>query len=115
MSTLTKHNELLGGHGNDTIHAGNQGDVIWADYKPSGQPTSQTDRIWGGPGNDFIYASHGRNIIFTGGGRDAVHAHFGRGEIHCGSARTTVFLSRRSRPGYKLSGCRHISYKTVGY
>jgi hypothetical protein len=109
------HNELLGGHGNDTIHAGNQGDVIWADYKPSGQPTSQTDRIWGGPGNDFIYASHGRNIIFTGGGRDAVHAHFGRGEIHCGSARTTVFLSRRSRPDYKLSGCRHISYKTVGY
>jgi hypothetical protein len=109
------HNELLGGHGNDTIHAGPQGDVLWADYKPSGQPTSQVDRLWGGRGNDFIYAGHGRNVIRTGGGRDVVHAHFGRGEIHCESSRVTVFLSHRSRPRYHLSGCRRISYKTLGH
>ncbi len=42
------HNELLGGHGNDTIFAGPQGDVIWGDYKPSGQPSSQVDRLTGG-------------------------------------------------------------------
>ena len=111
----TGHNELLGGHGNDLIHAGDQGDVLWGDYKPGGQPTSQDDQLWGGPGNDFIYASHGRNVIHTGGGRDVVHAHFGRGEIHCESSAATVFLSHRSRPHYRLSGCRHISYKTVGY
>jgi Ca2+-binding RTX toxin-like protein len=111
----TGHNELLGGHGNDTIHAGQQGDVLWGDYKPSGQPTSQTDQLWGGPGNDFIYASHGRNVIHTRGGRDVVHAHFGRGEIHCESSRVTVFLSRRSRPGYRLTGRCHVSYKTLGY
>src|SRR3954452_5044553 len=28
------HNELLGGHGGDTIHAGPWGDVLWGDYKP---------------------------------------------------------------------------------
>jgi Ca2+-binding RTX toxin-like protein len=109
------HNELLGGHGNDTIHAGPAGDVIWGDYKPSGQPTTQVDHLYGGPGNDFIYASHGTNYIYTGGGRDIIHAHFGHGEIHCDSAGVTVYLSRRSRRRYKLFGCRHISYKTLGY
>ena len=33
-----RHNELLGGHGNDAITGGDVGDVIWGDYKPSGQP-----------------------------------------------------------------------------
>src|SRR5262245_14686058 len=57
------HNELLGGHGNDTIHAGPWGDVIWGDYKPSHQPREQFDHLWGGPGADYIYASHGHNAI----------------------------------------------------
>jgi Ca2+-binding RTX toxin-like protein len=109
------HNELLGGHGSDTIHAGDSGDVIWGDYKPSGQPSTQTDRLNGGPGKDFIYASHGRNVIDTGSGRDVVHAHFGYGRISCGSAQAIVFLSHASRKRYALSGCRKISYKTLGY
>ncbi len=109
------HNELLGGHGSDTIHAGPAGDVIWGDYQPSGQPTHQVDRLYGGVGNDFIYASHGTNYIYTGGGRDVVHAHFGRGAIHCQSATVTVYLSRAGRSGYHLSGCHHISYASVGY
>lgn len=109
------HNELLGGHGNDTIVAGNIGDVLWGDYKPSGQPTTQRDRIKGGAGKDFIYASHGRNIITTGGGADQIHAHYGRGTITCTSPKATVFLSHRSRPHYKLHGCPHISFKTVGH
>lgn len=109
-----RHNELLGGHGNDIIHAGNAGDVLWGDYKPSGQPETQVDQLIGGPGKDYIYASHGTNIIVSGGGPDVIHAHFGRGSITC-SATTTLFLSRRSRRGYQLHGCRHISYKTLGY
>ena len=112
---LDKHNELLGGHGSDTIYAGKIGDVLWGDYKPSGQPTTQVDRIYGGAGKDFIYASHGENIIYAGGGADQIHAHFGHGEIYCGSGNVTVFLSHRSRRVYKLHGCRRISYKTVGY
>jgi Ca2+-binding RTX toxin-like protein len=113
--TKNLHNELLGGHGNDVITAGNAGDVIWGDYKPSGQPTTQTDVLQGGAGRDFIYASHGRNVIDTGGGNDVVHAHFGYGSITCHSAGTIVFLSHKSRPGYHLAGCRRISYRTSGH
>jgi hypothetical protein len=110
-----RHNELLGGNGNDTIYGGDAGDVIWGDYMPGNQSTTQVDRLSAGNGNDFIYASHGVNYISTGGGRDVVHAHFGRGEIHCGSAQAVVFLSHASRPHYTLFGCNHISFATLGY
>ena len=79
------HNELLGGHGNDTIYAGPAGDVIWGDFKPCCQPTSQVDSLYGGPGDDFIYASHGRNFIYTGGGTTSSTRTSGGGEIHCDS------------------------------
>jgi Ca2+-binding RTX toxin-like protein len=110
-----KHNELLGGHGSDTLNAGGIGDVLWGDFNPSGQPTTQTDTIKGGAGKDFIYASHGRNIITSGGGADQIHAHFGRGTITCASPKPTVFLSHASQKLYKLHGCPHISFKTVGH
>jgi Ca2+-binding RTX toxin-like protein len=113
--TKGKHNELLGGHGDDTIVAGNIGDVLWGDYKPCCQPATQTDTIRGGAGKDFIYASHGRNHIFSGGGADQIHAHYGRGDITCASPKPTVFLSHRSQKLYKLHGCPHISFKTVGH
>jgi hypothetical protein len=109
------HNELLGGHGNDVINGANSGDVIWGDYNPSGQPTTQVDHLTGGTGMDFIYASHGTNFISTGGGGDMVHAHFGSGTIRCGSSKDIVFISHKSRPHYKLIGCKRISYATVGY
>src|SRR5579871_4663655 len=51
------HNELLGGNGDDTIYGGQAGDVIWGDYKPSGQPTTQVDHIYAGDGPNFIYTS----------------------------------------------------------
>jgi Ca2+-binding RTX toxin-like protein len=107
-----RHNELLGGHGHDVILAGDAGDVLWGDYKEGGQPTNQVDRMNGGAGNDFIYASHGINYIRTGGGTNVIHAHFGRGSIRCDSPTDVLFISHRSRPGYRISGCRHISYKT---
>jgi Ca2+-binding RTX toxin-like protein len=110
-----RHNELLGGNRNDTIYGGDAGDVIWGDYKPGNQSTTQVDRLFAGNGNDFIYASHGSNYISTGAGRDQVHAHFGHGEIHCGSAQDVVFLSHISQPRYKLFGCKHVSFATLGY
>jgi hypothetical protein len=109
------HNELLGGHGSDTITAGPRGDVIWGDYKPSGQPASQRDYLTGGAGRDFIYASHGTNVVSTGRGRDVVHAHFGHGSITCGSKLALVYLSHVSIKRYRLHGCRRISFKTLGY
>lgn len=115
VASAARHNELLGGHGNDVIHAGPWGDVVWGDYKPAGQPTTQVDRLYGGRGRDFIYAAHGWNTIWTGGGADVVHAHFGRGIIHCNSRSTLVYLSHRSLRRYQLRGCRRISFRTTGH
>jgi hypothetical protein len=109
------HNKLLGGHGNDVITAGHRGDVIWGDYKPSGQPESQVDRLNGGAGRDFIYASHGHNTIAAGRGNDYVKAHFGRGAVDCGGGRDVLYISRRARPGYRIRGCERISHRTLGY
>jgi Ca2+-binding RTX toxin-like protein len=109
------HNELLGGHGNDTIFAGPQGDVLWGDYKPSGQPSTQVDRLSGGNSRDFIYASHGTNIIRAGGGNDWVKAHYGRGIIDCGGGTDILYVSRRAQKSYKITHCETISHKTLGY
>jgi hemolysin type calcium-binding protein len=108
------HNELLGGHGSDTIHAGPWGDVIWGDYKPSGQPTRQHDVLFGGPGRDHIYASHGKNAIRAGGGNDWIKAHFGYGLVNCGAGTDILFISRRAQKHYKIRNCERISHKTLG-
>ncbi|MGZ4268415.1 MAG: calcium-binding protein [Solirubrobacteraceae bacterium] len=109
------HSELLGGHGDDELHAGAFGDVLWADYKPSGQPTTQRDLVFGGAGNDFIYASHGYNDIEAGGGDDYVKAHFGHGVIDCGGGTDTLYISRRAQRHYRVRRCDRISHRTLGY
>jgi Ca2+-binding RTX toxin-like protein len=110
-----QHNELLGGHGNDVIHGGPYGDVLWADLWPNDQPPDENDRIFAGKGSDFIYASHGHNEIHTGGGlHDIVHARYGRGDIFCDSPTAIVNLSRRSKRRYILHNCKNITLKPVG-
>jgi hypothetical protein len=42
---LGVHNMLLGGNGNDTIWAGNEGDVIWGDSHPGGQRSSRSHKV----------------------------------------------------------------------
>lgn len=109
------HSELLGGHGSDTLNAGPYGDVLWGDYKPSGQPSTQHDRIFGGNGKDFVYASHGNNTIATGGGPDIVRARFGNGIIDCGGGTDTVFVSQRVGSGYTIRNCERVSTTSAGY
>jgi Ca2+-binding RTX toxin-like protein len=109
-----KNDELLGGHGNDELWGRTGNDVLWGDYKPSGQNETQVDRIHGGSGNEFIYASHGKNIIDAGPGKDTIHAHFGHGTINCGGGRDVLFISHRSQKLYKISHCETLSYKTTG-
>jgi Ca2+-binding RTX toxin-like protein len=115
MTASPGHNELLGGHGRDTIYAGPSGDVLWGDYKPSGQPTTQRDTMFGGAGRDFIYASHGFNAINAGAGNDWIKAHFGSGTIDCGPGSDLLYVSRRAQRSYRITGCERISHKTLGY
>jgi Ca2+-binding RTX toxin-like protein len=110
-----RSDELLGGHDSDTLYGRGRADVLWGDYKPSGQGTAQVDHLYGGDGSDFIYASHGRNVIAAGSGNDTIHAHFGRGSIDCGGGRDTLFISHRSKRGYAISHCERISFKTEGH
>ena len=104
------HNELLGGHGNDTIFAGPTGDVLWADFVPGG-PKRQRDKITGGAGRDFIYGGPGRNIIKAGPGNDFVKSRYGRGRIDCGEGNDIVYTSRRYRGRYSFRSCER---KSVG-
>src|SRR5271154_3810979 len=112
------HNWLLGGYGNDTIIGGNIGDVIWADYQPSGEPRHQTATIRAGNGRSVIYANDTVNYVWTGTNpRTLVHAHNPgtSGVIHCQSPGVVVFLSTVSERSFKLDGCKHVSHYSVGY
>jgi hypothetical protein len=103
------HNWLLGGYGNDTIFGGDDGDVIWGDYHPEGQPESQSDYIHGGAGEDWIYSSHGYNEIWTGAGNDHLALVYGHGTVFCNGPGVKTFVMRylpQNRP-WKLVGCSH--------
>ncbi len=110
------HNYLLGGYGDDTIYGGSAGDVIWGDYHPSGWPSFQTAIIHAGDGPNFIYANDTVNYVWTGTNPGTVvHAHEGSGVIHCENPSIVVFTSHHALPHYKLHGCRHISFYSVGH
>jgi hypothetical protein len=110
------HNYLLGGYGDDTIEGGAAGDVIWADFHPSGWPRFQTAVIHAGNGANFIYANDTVNYVWTGTNpRTVVHAHEGSGVIHCANPAIVVFTSHHALPHYRLDGCRRVSFYSVGY
>ena len=103
------HNMLLGGGGDDTIYAGDEGDVIWGDSHPGNQPETQRDYLHGGPGEDWIYASHGFNEIWTGAGNDHIALVYGHGVVHCNGPGLKTLVMRylpQNRP-WKLEGCAH--------
>ena len=102
-----RHNMLLGGDGNDTIWAGDEGDVIWGDSHPDGQPESQRDFLHGGAGEDWLYASHGYNEIWTGAGNDHVALVYGYGTVHCNGPglKTLVMRLLRRNRHWRLVGC----------
>jgi hypothetical protein len=111
-----KHNWLLGGYGSDEIVGGQAGDVIWGDYHPSGWPSHQTAVIHAGNGKNYIYSNDTVNYVFTGTNpATVVHAHEGSGVIHCENPNVVVYTSHHALPHYKLRGCRHISFYSVGY
>jgi len=109
------HNYLLGGYGDDTIYGGNDGDVIWGDYHPSGE-SPQTAVIHAGDGPNFIYANDTVNYVWTGTNpHTVVHAHEDSGVVHCENPHIVVFTSHHAKPRWKFERCQHISFYSVGY
>ena len=103
------HNYLLGGYGDDTIYGGAAGDVIWADYHPSGWPAFQTATIYAGDGRNVIYANDTVNRVWTGTNPGTVvHARENSGVIHCRNPHIIVFTSHRARPHFHFDGCRRV-------
>jgi Ca2+-binding RTX toxin-like protein len=103
---------LLGGAGSDTIDGGPGDDVIWGDRHPSPNGPDQVDNLYGGPGNDWIYASHGTNHIVAGPGDDHVFAYFGHGTIDCGPGNDVLTLSKTTAHAYAVTGCEVVQ---IGY
>lgn len=105
------HNELLGGDGNDTVYAGEEGDVIWGDSHAGDQPTTQRDYLHGGPGSDWLYASHGHNVIWTGAGRDHVALVYGYGTVYCNGPghKTLVMRKLPQNRHWKLVQCGNVT------
>jgi Ca2+-binding RTX toxin-like protein len=100
---------LLGGPGSDTIIGGPGNDVIWGDRRPyPDNGPDQTDDLYGGTGDDWIYASHGTNHIDAGPGDDHVFAYFGHGTIDCGPGYDVLTLSRSTEHAYTYTGCEVV-------
>ncbi|HEX8083064.1 MAG TPA: calcium-binding protein [Solirubrobacteraceae bacterium] len=104
--------ELMGHHTSDVLRGLGGSDVLWGDYDPIGQPASQVDRIFGGGGEDFIYGSHGRNVIFGGAGNDAISVHYGRGAVDCGPGRDIYHVARSRKHKYTFVNCEKAEYRT---
>ena len=100
------NDELLGGHGSDVISGGTGRDILWGDQLPVGNNTWQHDVLGGGPGNDWIYTSHGANAIDGGPGNDHIWGHYGHGTIDCGPGYDVVHVKRHST--YRLRHCERV-------
>jgi Ca2+-binding RTX toxin-like protein len=108
------NDELLGGHGDDSIYGVEGHDVIWSDHKATGNTRRQRDRVYAGPGNDWVYASHGRNTIYGGAGQDTIRVWFGRGFVDCGPGRRDIlYVSRTQNKKVKRRNCERVSHKSA--
>lgn len=100
---------LYGRHGSDTLRGLGGDDVIWGDSKISkANGPKQKDVLDGGDGDDWIYASHGKNTITGGGGNDTIIAYYGKGTIDCGDGKDTVTVLKKTP--YKLKNCEKVKH-----
>ncbi|MCW3064348.1 MAG: calcium-binding protein [Solirubrobacterales bacterium] len=99
------NDELLGRNGSDHLSGGAGRDVIWGDSNATVNGPGQHDVLDGGPGADWIYASHGSNVITGGPGNDHITAAFGHGTIDCGPG--SDHYKVRGGGHYTVRNCEH--------
>ena len=100
------NDELLGRHGSDRLNGMGGNDILWGDWDPKNNNTSQHDVLRGGAGNDWLYPSHGSTQVYGGAGNDYVWAYYGHGSIDCGPGKDTARVRLHSR--FSLHGCERI-------
>jgi hypothetical protein len=100
------NDELLGHHGSDRIFGGQGHDILWGDWDPKNNNTRQKDVLDGGPGNDWLYPSHGSTVVKGGPGKDYVWAYYGRGTIDCGPGNDTARVKLNGP--WKLRNCERV-------
>jgi Ca2+-binding RTX toxin-like protein len=98
------NDELNGHHGNEKLNGGPGKDVIWGDWDPKNNTTRQSDVLYGGDGNDFIYPSHGKNVMYGGRGNDRIIAYYCHGTIDCGPG-AKDYAQTRMNNAYKVRNC----------
>jgi hypothetical protein len=104
------NDELLGHHGNDTMIGKDGKDVLWGDWELAGNNGTQSDVLDGGPGNDFLYPSHGKNVMRGGAGNDRIIAYYGHGTIDCGPGKGDFAQTRWQSSAYKVKNCERIRH-----
>ena len=104
------NDELLGHHGNDKLIGGDGKDVLWADWDPKNNGTSQSDILRGGNGNDFLYPSHGKNLLYGGPGNDRIIAYYGHGLIDCGPGKSDYAQTRWQSSAYRVRNCERVRH-----
>jgi len=103
-----KNDELLAHHGSDRLSGAGGNDILWGDYDPRNNSSSQRDYLSGGSGDDWIYPSHGRTTVRGGPGRDYVYAFYGKGTIDCGPGPDVARI--RTNGAFKTRNCEKIKH-----
>jgi hypothetical protein len=104
-----ENDELLGHHGDDTLAGGAGKDVLWGDWEKD-NPANQSDVLRGGDGNDFLYPSHGKNLMYGGPGNDRIIAYYGHGVIDCGPGADDYAQTRWQSSAYKVRNCERVRH-----
>ena len=102
------NDEILSHHKSDTIHGADGHDILWGDWDPKNNTTTQVDVLHGDAGNDWLYASHGRNTLRGGEGKDFIYAYYGKGTIDCGEGSQDTAKIRLGTAQYTVKNCERI-------
>lgn len=88
---------LAGGAGSDLIYGGDGSEAIFADLSPGAANNwadldpDQSDTIYGGSGNEYIYGAGGDEDIYGGSGNYTIYVGNGDSQVETGSGNTIVY------------------------